>query len=514
MPLAPTKLGPFKSGLVNVVDVTTVPDDALVECTNFDFDINGFLLSRPPIVPITASPVAGEPIDILGTYVTRDGVVYLVVVTNTKTWLYTVGTGAWTQIWANRASSFCQYDNKVVMISTTVAGGYWEAGSFVATPTMPLGQQIVFYQERFWAFGARNTVDSTTIWFSNINVVSPAQSIYDWQPTSNFFTVSRGDGQWITGLLPDTNGLIIFRSSSTAVFSFPSSPLTGTLRFVSSTTGTDNQFTFQAYEDYYLVLNQGYLYQFINYRFYPLNTKRVDFGGGSFVHARRYDLRLSIFGERCIIFYEGALWVYSISLNTWSKWQSTTSAGTFVQVPPSATTGNDRIAYVAAAEDDSTKYGLYRITETQIAAGATGEEMVSSITTKTYNQEQPSDYKRMSYWVVEATTARGLESIASPTALSTEGITFDDLDLTTFDVMDKGSFDNPIIVLPVIEDNITFPAAAPIRAVFRCIKDMRYLSITYQVKMGHDGTAATAPVKIFSITPYVRIHGAVSKKVS
>lgn len=519
MPGTPTALGPFKSGLINALDTTSIPDDALAECINFDFGPDGWMTSRPAIVTEANPPIAATRIMPLGYYVRNDGTTFLVATCGTQTWIYDINLKTWLSIWSTAAVSFVQYDNKIVMISDTVAGGYWEAGVFTATPTMPFGSQIVFYQERFWAFGKQGTVDATTVWFSKLNVISPPSSIFTWAPTTDFFTVSKGDGQWITCLTAATNALIISRNSSTYTFRFPSSPLQGTLQPISVTIGCDNMWTVTRYEDYYLVQSQGFLYQFINFRFYPLNTKKIIFGGESFANSRLYDLRLSVLGPRAILFYKGAMWVYNIVQGTWSQWSSpATHAGHFLQIPPTSLTGDNRVALVVTGEQDTTKYGLYRIDEKPLAAGA-GETMTGHIKTKAYNLQESAQYKRLMYWTVEALTSSGLIGFAEPIAIGTQTTTWDDMNNLAlapngWDDLDKGTWDNPLVVVPAIQDNVVFPVLAPTNILAKLIQALRFLRIRFQVNLQFDGTTKTSPAKIYTITPYMKIHASVSKKVS
>lgn len=515
MPGKPQKLGPFSAGMNNAGDVTTIPDNAVSVATNFDFDIDGFLIGRPAIVTEFASPVTGENVNGLGYYVRFDGETFLVATTNSLTWIYQLSTQVWTQIWTSPASSFVQYDNKVVMISPTVVGGYWEAGVFTSTPTMPLGQQITFYQERFWAFGAKGTSNATTIWLSDINVITPADSIYTWQPSINFFTVGKGDGQWVTGMLADTSSLIIFRNRSTYQFTFPSTPLQGTLRVLSATIGTDNQFTFGRYQDFYLVLSQGFLYQFINYRFYPLNTKLIKLGGAQLTGGQLYDLRLSIFGARVIIWFQGALWVYNIVQNTWSQWSSpTTSAGMFWQIPPAALTGGARQALVTCGENTSSKWKLYRISEDPLPASSPGESITAHVRTKAYTLDEPAQYKRLFMWTVQAETASGLTGVATPIAQPTSFTTWDQMALSDWDTLAKGSWDNPLLTVVQITDNIAWPTSAPVLIETKLIQGLRFLSIFFDVTLVFDGTTKTSPAKIYAITPYMLIKRGLMKVVT
>lgn len=69
----------FTGGLNNYWDQSAIADNELASIINFEFSTNGALMSRPPIYvdkngtnPVL-TPVAGEPMDILGTYIRTDG---------------------------------------------------------------------------------------------------------------------------------------------------------------------------------------------------------------------------------------------------------------------------------------------------------------------------------------------------------------------------------------------------------------------------------------------------------
>jgi hypothetical protein len=415
-------------------------------------------------------------------------------------------------IWGSVASSFVQYDNKIVLISETVSGGYWEAGLFTATATMPLGSQIVFYQERFWAFGKRGTINATTVWFSKLTVISPASSIFDWVPASDFFTVSKGDGQWLTGLQADSNALLIFRSGSTYSFSYPAAPASGTLRQLSATIGAENIHSIVQYENYYLIYSAGFLYQFINYRHYPLNTKKINFQRASLANPLQFDIRLSVFGRRAILWFFGATYVYNIVSSTWSTWNSsTTRAGHFMTVPASSTSGESRVALATTGENVAGKKKLWRIEEDVLPSGA-GEEMTCTVRTKAYSLDDAADYKRLLYWTVEIRSAVGVTANAYPTALSTGSTTWNDM--MTHNWNDFGTWNNPLIPEVVYVDTVAFPTLAPVRTVVKMTAPFRFLSGYYEIVMECDGTAATSPSRIYSITPYLKVKAGVSRKVS
>jgi hypothetical protein len=516
MPGTPYPLGPFTAGMNNISEEATVDDNQVTLAKNLELDFDGSYRSRPAIVADAATPVGGQQLTALGYYVRDDGTTFLVCTTNAKTWLYDIETKAFTEIWANKASGFCQRENKVVLISESVAGGYWEGGTFTATASMPVGSQIVVYQDRLWAVGVPGTSLQNRVYFSNITTAGTSPtSIWDWTTATDWIEVSKGDGERITALVADANALLIFRTRSFWRFTYPNSPFKGTLREQVATLGADSRYAVVPYESYYLVFNQGVFYQLINFQYYPLNNKRIEFRGaalgGGLVADR--EVVLSIFGARCLVWYYGTIYSYDIITNTWSMWESpTTSAAQFLQIPQTSLDGSARQALALSGEQG--KLGLYRVIDDELPAGAAGESMTCVLRTKSYDFDEAAQFKRLYYWTFEVRTSSGAVGVAYPSAIPTDAVTYDDLDATDYDTLDLGSWDNPLILVPSYVTDAPFPAAAPVRALVKAIQAARFLRMHFEITLECDGTARTSPSRIYSITPYVRIKASVAKQVS
>lgn len=515
MPGTPVDLGKFKGGLNNIADEASIEDDQLAEVINFDLDMDGTLVSRPAIIPAPESggSVTGDMVG-LGYYTDTSNTTYAVLAVDTTTRIYNISTGVWTQIWATRASGMVQYDNKIVLSSATSSGGYWEGGTFTSMASMPFAAGITFYQERFWAWGAKGSANATTVWFSNLTVISPASSIFDWTPASDFFTVSKGDGQWITNMIPDVGMLIIFRSGSAWGFSYSSTPFSGTLRSLNVNIGADNAYSVARFENHFYVVHSGTVYQFINYQFYPLNSKRVEFKPESVTGTLTADTRLSIFGRRLILWHYGNTYVYSITVGAWTRWRSEVSrAAQFLQVPPSSTSVSNTTAYAVTGDSTASKQKLWLVSDDVLQTG-TGESMACMIRTKAYSMSQPAQYKALKYWTAEVRSANSVTGISYPVIIPTGTTTWDAMDLVTWDTLDLGNWDNPLVVLPVITDNVPYPSNGPVAKLVRFIRAYRFLKVIFEVYLECDGTAATSPARIYSITPYLGIKANVSKKVN
>lgn len=513
----PVELGPFRGGMDNWAGQATIADNELFLLENGEIDTDGSIISRPAFVfEETTFPHTGT-LNPLGYYVRADGETFLVVATAADTQIYQLDTKTWTTIWSTPAASFTQYDNKIVMCSTTVAGAYWDGtlATLTAVPTMPAAQQIVLYQSRFWLFGVKGSTNATTLWFSNLNVISPPSSIYTFDTTNNFITIARGDGQWITCLVADTNALIIFRSSSTYQFTYPSAPSTGTVRVLSNTIGADNQWAVVFYQSYYYVQSQGYLYQFINYRFYPLNTKKIKFVRGSLVGALIYDIRLSIYGNRVILWYYGSVYLYNTVTTSWSVWTSpTTSAAMFFTVPTTSASGASRSAIAVSGETNAGKQRLWRISDDPIATGGSNETFSLHVITKLYDLSKPVEFKRMTHWAVEVLSASGVDGIAHPVSIGQGGTTWNAMAASTWNTLTMGTWNNPLLVVVAYEDNTAYPTSAPQQETIKLTAAIRFIRVFFELSITVDGTSLTSPTRILAIIAFLLEDAQLAQKVS
>ncbi len=467
------RLGPFK-GLNAILEPSAIADDELAEIINFEQEIDGSLRNRPAIVKDADFPVVGSDATLLGPdyYTDVTGNTYAVFTVGATTRIYNIITKAWTQIATFKASGWVQYDNKIVLICETQAGGYWEAGAFTATATMPLGSDIVFFKERFWAFGVKGSADATTVWFSNLTSAGPpATTIWTWTNT-DFFTVSKGDGEWITGLIASTSVLYIFRNSSTWRFGYNSTPLLGgTLSNVSTTVGADNKWAFVRYQNYFVVLSNGTLYEMINEYFYPLNDQKVNFQRAAFVSSRSIETALSIFEDRAIVWYYGAIYCFNMKLRGWAKWSTTTTnAARFLQIPQSALGLADPAALGVTGGTTVGQKLVYRIKEGIVAAP--GEVMSCMIRSEV--RGDPPSYTQLQTWNQPLNAAS----------------------------------------IQQFTDDVEFPSSNPLQLLIKFIRGGFARRFYWEFYIECDGTPASSPARIYSINVYVIDKAYSSKKVS
>lgn len=540
----------FIGGLNNYWDQSSIADNELSQLVNFEVSTNGALSSRPPIWyeydnlgGIVYTPATNEPIDILGTYVEAGGARSLVVVTDALTWLYNVETKAWTQIATFRATDVTQYQNKVVLASSTAgAGGYWEAGTFTNTPTMPALGGIELFQNRFFGFGIQGTNTANTIYWSDITtagVEGESNSIWNWQDAQGYFYVEigAGDGQWVTAMAQGYNDIVIFRNKSTYRFSYGELPEEGQMQVMQQDIGAETNRCVVKFENAHFVLSGKTLYKYQNWLYYPLNAERVNFDKAT-DFSPRFEHAVSIVGRRCLVWHGGKVYAYNLDTSTWSEWQSQRRVGYFITVPRQNEDDKEELYFGISGDADvvsdvATDYAIFRTRDRVVVPGAGGtthtEEMVCALQTKIYDFATPVEWKRLFFWSADLSTARTVRAVAVPVALTETpvAVSWDELSqdgvydngFYTFDELSKeDQFDEisstwdrpktPGTVESVIDD---FPVGTLTRLVTKLDQSLRFRRIYFELYLTCDGTVTTSPVQVFSLTPMVGIKAKVAR---
>lgn len=543
----------FTGGLNNYWDQSSIADNELAGLINFEVTTNGALASRPPVwheheidtyENKIYTPVVNEPIDIIGKYIENNGNRSLVVVTDDKTWVYSVETRIWTQIATFRATDCTQFQNKVVLASSTEGqGGYWEAGTFVNTDTMPALGGIELFQNRFFGFGVQGTNTANTVYWSDITtagVEGESNSIWDWQDEQGFYYVEigAGDGQWITCLAQGYNDLVVFRNKSTYRYGYGELPEEGTMQVMQQDIGAETARCVVKFENAHFVLSGKTLYKYQNWLYYPLNSDRVDFKRNeSFTY--RFERSVSVVGNRCLVWHSGNLYSYNLDTSTWSQWISATRIGYFVTVPRQSEDDKEELFYGISGDADivdavgATDYALFR-TRDRVVTDRPGEsihteEMTCSLQTKIYDFATPVEWKRLFFWAADVATARTVRAVAVPVSLTetAKSVRWDELSedgqydnsYYTFDELSKdGQFDETFSTwdkpkeLGTIESVIDdFELGSLTRIEAKLDQSLRFRRIFFELYLTCDGTPVTSPVQVFSLTPMVGVKAKVQK---
>lgn len=528
----------FTGGLNNYWDQSSIADNELADIINFEFTTSGSLMSRPAIYPekkngeVVYSPVATQPIDILGTYIRSDGLRFVVATTNTKTWTFDVEHQSWTEIAAFKASDCTQYLNKIVLSSTTAGqGGYWENGTFTNTPTMPALGGIELFQTRFFGHGVQGTANANIVYWTNVSTAGPSgesTSVWNWNDASGnkmYVEIGGGDGQWITAIAQGYNDIVIFRNRSTYRYSYGDVPEEGTMQAMQQDIGAESKRSVVKFENAHFVLSGGILYKYQNWLYYPLNAQKVTFETYDF--EKRFQHAVSIVGRRCLVWHNGSMYSYNLDTETWSEWESIHKVAYFITVPRRSEESAESLFFgisgaTAQSATGLTDFCLYRIEDSNVSFNGS-EDMKCFMQTKVYDFQTPVEWKRMYFWTADLATALPVKAVAYPVALSENEITikwdeiskdfdteigfssWDDLSLDGLGDTDFGTWDNLKQSTGQIGTLVdTIPATSkPLRLEVKLQQALRFRRIYFELYLDCDGTASTSPVQVFSVIPMI-----------
>ncbi len=540
----------FTGGLNNYWDQSAIDDNELAAIINFEFATNGSLQSRPPIYNQVngsntkiVTPVATQPIDIIGVYVRQDGVRFLVCTTNAKTWIYNVTAYTWTEIASFKASDCTQYLNKIVLASTTAGqGGYWEDGTFTNTPTMPALSGIELFQTRFFGYGVKGTTEANIMFWSNISTAGldgVSTDVWNWKNSlpipsydGMYVEIGGGDGQWITAMEQGNGEIILFRNRSTYHYSFGDDPALGVMRAVQQEIGAENKRSVTRFENAHFVFSGGILYRYINNIYYPLNAQRVKMVAQSF--GRRIETAISIVGRRCIVWNSGTVYVYNLDTETWSQWESVHRVAYFVPVARRAEVNEETLYFGisgASSAPTTSDFALYRIEDKPSTTNGS-EAFQCSMKTKIYDFNTPVEWKRLYFWTADVTSAKDVKAAVYPVDLPATApattwdmiskdyptevgfSTWDELSYDTVGDTSYGTWDNLKASDGQVSTLVEFSSGSPQRMEIKLNHSLRFRRAYFELYLDCDGTASTSPVNVFSIIPMIGAKAKISKEAN
>lgn len=514
MARAPLIIGPFARGLNTYDDPTAVLDDEVVEALNFDPGLEGSLRSRPPFTDLSDPLTLGATGDarLLGVYYDSLGVPYIIASDGlSSTWRYSAG--AWTLITSTfAASAMAQYDGKAWLTSPVGEvdpGGYWTpGGGFVADADMPHGDVIVSYKFRLWVAPGKNQTNGTRVYYSKV-LGQPS-----FWAAAGFVDIGAGDGQSIVALTTYYNALVVFRTQSIFSFEYQSDPAQGSVQVLVPGVGLENKDCVVAFENYLYFMFEEKAYEFINNRATQINVK-VPFSADD-KSGIAYPFTVSTFNNRVIFGYYDTLYVFSLRTRTWTRWQSEVY-GAIGQILPPATGSAFDEAYVLPSAAVPTGGGPRSVPLLYISDRISNdtEEFTCVLQTKNYNYKLSSNYKRLYWWGVDALFRRSVKAVAQPIVytakptwgeLRTSGATWGDLL--------SGSWGSPFVGTVDIVTEYDLDGIGPVRKFVKFRKGLRFRQIGFRLEFETDGSIATAPIQIFTLSAYVGGKETVSKAVS
>lgn len=508
------QIGPFVGGLNTFSDPTAIADNELAVCENFELDLDGSLVSRPPIIDRGVSfPLQSTGnVLVLGYYYGPGAVPYLIASDSVSKTYYFNGSD-WTLISDTfAATAMVQFDHKAWLVApfgSTNPGGYWSPSSgFVADANMPKGDTIVANKFRLWISGGRDALSNPTrIYYSNA-LSSPLGL---WTAAPDFIDIGAGDGQSIVRVFTYYSALVIFRTNSIYSFQFTTDPDSGVQSLLVPNIGLSSKEAVVAWENYIYFIYDDKAYEFVNNRAQQINLK-VPLRSSS--RSGIYNPNVvSLFSNRVIFSFWDTMYVFSIRTRTWTTWKSPAHgaigyivASTTDTEVPEAIVFSSAIAAPGVSRSAKTLHLTDSIT-------TESESFVCTARTKNYNYQTSSAYKRLFWWGADAIFNGRVTATAVPITWS-QSVTWAQMLSVTWDTAKLYTWDqpaNPGADVQTIRD--TFGAGS-VRKFVKFLKALRFRQIHYQLDFETDGSISSAPVRLFALMTYVKAHERVSKTVT
>lgn len=514
MPGTPVKVGPFVGGLNTFSDASAIGDNEVASLVNFDVDLDGSLVSRPPFVQFNAGTGANNNLFLLGYFRWTDGNNYLLA--SNSNGLYYFLSGVWTLISTQGAgaTAYVQYQNKAWIATpqgSANSGFSWDptgggAGTLTSIANMPKGSSAIIYKERmFIAVGSSALANTSRLYFSQPGDLSNATG---W-PSSNFIDVRSGDGQDIVDICIFQDTIVVFKTASTYIFAYDSSPAKGSVRIVSPSIGIGFLHCWAVYENSLVVYHNGSVYAVTNWQYEKLNIKVPFAYINAHVSSNTIGVTVSLLGDRVVVRYYDSYYVFGMKTRAWTTWSSSILVDQFIKNPVfDSTTG---MAQYFAGSCLNTVRALYSFKDGYTLTDS--ESMACSVRTKTMDFNIGYAFKRLFWWGSDVLTKVSMGANVTPVAYTTQ-VTWNDLLAHNWGDLLGHSWQQPLSVTIDVSDSISISNASGARQFLRWLKSLRFRQVNFSLNGTVTGISTDSPIRIFSLTAYVTNHENVPKKIN
>lgn len=539
----PVKIGPFTGGLNLASDPSMIADNELVVCKNMELDLDGSLITRPPIHELDTPPDGYDfryYQKIIGKAI-LNGVSYLIM--NNGNAIFAFDGTEYTIIRNLLDSDVAiQYQDLVFVVATEDSfnpGGYWDGVTWTTDNNMPRGSSAIFHKQRMFVVPGEEATgpEAHQLKFTDpISISAPTPLV--WTPT-NLIPVSQGDGENLIDIVVYNDNLLMFKQDSTWAFAFDSDPADGILREINNQIGSSGKNCVVQHENSLYNFHEGVVYEIVNYDFKPINLKvpfELDASRPAWADDYVQDIFIATLGNRLLVRYFGRLYCYNIRTKSWGTWESAIEGNNYIGRPvefPNISSTFTNPKYYACSimsiEDPATnpdQFETQRIFLIQDRLdGTTNEryldlvedEFVSSdiecvIKTKNFSAEETHRYKRLMWWGADVSTQRELTAIATPVTAN-YAVTWNDLHTYTWEDLHNNTWDQPLTntlnFTTVVNNNLSAG-----RKFIKFLKALRWRQINFEIRMLTNGTTVDGPCRLFSLTAILGSKQTVVKQVS
>lgn len=518
------RLGPFSGGLNIASDPVLIADNELIDCLNFELDIDGSLVSRPAI-QVTFQGATNQRLLIFGSVVFSN-ILYLFATRDGKTFVSSNEGSSWTELNPAATSRECKtmevYNNTVWLPATptSAAGGisWTPGGGAVAVAAMPRAEKCTVHKNRLYLCpGSTAATNESRLYFSQ------SADFTTW-PAPNFIDVQPGDGDTLNNVIVYQDNLLLFKGESTHVLAYDLDPVDAILREINSVVGSGGSFGVVQYENTVYCMHRNKVFEINNYNFALVNLKVPPVFDNQLptgTTARYEGQHLSLLGERLVVRYYNRTYSFQLRTRTWSEWSKTDDTSTIewhifgplVRARDLAGSGLDSYYTGYSFDVSSGGYKVIKIIDgrTSGAEEGTGSHKFYCIaTTKDYDMSDPVRYKRLFWWGADVLTGQTVSGSITPITLISS-ITWDSLTTETW--ADLGLWGSATSGSIAHIETVAGDDIANTNKAIKFGKSLRFRKANFSIQLETDGSP-NQPTKVFQFVAVVAIKQLVSARIS
>lgn len=511
MPGQPVKIGPFVGGMNTYSGPSAIGDNEAVELLNIDIDLDGSLSSRPGIAALAAAPpFTGEASTVIGTYRSNVGVVYIIYAFASAVYAYDTNGSAWVNIQGGDFTACVQYNDKLFLVmrpsGVTQGGGQWDpVGGYVAIASMPRGYSACVYKERMFIAASKNA-DQTSINRVKFSpVTNPAAA---WVGT-DFFDVAAGDGQDIVRLITFDGQIVVFKTDSTYIFAYESSPGKGQVQIVSATIGANTAQCVIEYENNLFVMHEANVYRISNWNWEQANIKIPFVYSNVGAVSTDKGTSVSILGNRLMCRYYDNYYVLGLKTGAWAIWKFNA-----VNFTPGNFVANPNVSPVFGVSQYFAGSFRAHVANTKAfnfydKAQILTESFTIRLITKAYDFGPSYSFKRLFWWGVDLLATGNTTYKVSPLVYNVPVLWSQFIGVPMSNLLTWG---RPFDVNIDVTDSANISNTTNIRTFIKLLKGLRFRQVTFTIESVVD--SSLLPYRIFSLTALVDAKETVTKKVS
>jgi hypothetical protein len=557
-PVQELQVGPFAGGINTFSDPAAIADDEMVDCVNFDINLDGSLKSRPPwslmfdqhgtnsseeLFPpecyqliIGTGVYQGDRFIVLNSSHTGASAAYLYFVDGPN-------AGVLAKLGDGSHSKVHRYNDDLYIVPDILNPGKGlhydlNGGEVTVIATMPTGYASVIYKDRLFIGGRRNEVSNTSrLFFSDL------ADFTSW-PDENFFDINPGDGDAVNELVIYQDNVVIFKDNATYVLTYDSGPDQAVLQVINTDIGAMGPRCVDVYENSIFVLKYNKVYEMSNYDFTLVSVKIPfdydhTFPSGEYNAPGqfwKYPFWLRVVGDRAVVRFYNRIYIYHLRIRGWTRWDSddpnikymgpimrldNTNTDLLRGFQTYVSTSTLAINVDFAGPGVPGTWNMYfkifqmfdKYDDTTLEDGDNTPSPVDislSMMSKQFDVGLSHRFKRLMHWGVNCFTGSPVTGTLFPYSVAYH-VAWSDLAVHHWHELNTWDF--PLTSIPSVTQEVTEDSGIQIKFV-RFPKSLRFRLLQFKIDMSTVGNSLDGPAFIYSLTAFISAKQLVPKAVN